>query len=89
MWFVSRPPGEGIRTEGPLIRGARCVPVYILCEEKKGEEYDSRLLPFYEVLKDPRGLTEEEKRDLKRLEEHVWKKILLPRDPGGIVQAEA
>ena len=26
---------------------------------------------------------------LKRLEEHVWKKILLPRDPGGIVQAEA
>ena len=62
--------------------------MYILCEEKEGEEYDCRLLPFYEVLKDPQGLTKEEKRDLKRLEETVWKKILLPRDPGGIVQTE-
>ena len=34
------------------------------CEEKEGEEYDCRLLPFYEVLKDPRGLTEEEKKNL-------------------------
>ena len=75
--------------ERTLLHGLKVLPVYILCEEKEGEEYDCRLLPFYEVLKDPRGLTEEEKRDLKRLEEHVWKKILLPRDPGGIIQAEA
>lgn len=71
-----------------LIHGLKVLPVYILCEEKEGEEYDCRLLPFYEVLKDPQGLTKEEKRDLKRLEEIVWKKILLPRDPGGIVQTE-
>lgn len=68
------------------LTGLKVLPVYILCQELEGERYDCRLLPFQAVLEDGRwGLTPEERRDLPRLEQKVWKQILLPREPGDMV----
>lgn len=59
----------------------RVLPVYILCQEKEGEEYDCRLLPFRDVIQNEQwGLTDEERADLPRLENTVLKRILMPRN---------
>ena len=66
----------------------RVKPVYIRCQELENGRYDCRLLPFRQVLDNPdrSGLTPEERRDLPRLEETVWRKILMPREPGDIIE---
>ena len=66
----------------------RVKPVYIRCRELEEDRYDCRLLPFRQVLDDPEGcgLTPEERRDLPRLERTVWRKILMPREPGDIIE---
>lgn len=66
----------------------RVKPVYIRCRELEEDRYDCRLLPFRQVLDDPEGcgLTPEEQRDLPRLERTVWRKILMPREPGDIIE---
>lgn len=66
----------------------KVLPVYISCQELEGGRYDCRLLPFAQVLSDrtlQERLTEEERRDLPRLEQEVWKKILLPQEFGKIL----
>lgn len=66
----------------------RVKPVYIRCQELEGDRYDCRLLPFRRVLDAPDsfGLTPEEWQDLPRLEKTVWRKILMPREPGDIIE---
>ena len=66
----------------------RVKPVYICCQELEEDRYDCRLLPFYQVLATPDrfGLTPEERRDLPRLERTVWSNILMPREPGDIIE---
>lgn len=67
----------------------RVKPVYICCRELENDRYDCRLLPFRQVLDAPDrfGLTPEEQRDLPRLERTVWRKILMPREPGDMIEA--
>lgn len=63
-------------------------PVYILCQELEGDRYDCRLLPFFEVLYDKENryrLTDEERKDLPRLEQIVWRQILMPQNPGDLI----
>lgn len=81
---------KGIRGDGTAdvcIAGLKVKPVYILCRELENNRYDCRLLPFYEVVScgGACGLTKEERKDLSRLKEQVWERILMPRDPGDII----
>ena len=75
-------------TSAVCLEALKVKPVYILCRELENDRYDCRLLPFFDVLADTAGsfgLTDAERAGLPRLEETVWKSILLPEDPGDIV----
>ncbi len=68
------------------------LPVYILAEEKSEDEYDCRLLRFYNVLADTKGgapyrygLDDGERKDAPRLYNKVWKQILMPEKTDHLV----
>ena len=78
------------------ITNLKVLPIYILCQELPSGRYHCRLVPFSRVLEDNHkgapfqyGLTAEERSDLPRLENTVWKRILLPRKPGNILWNES
>ena len=78
------------------ITNLKVLPIYILCQELPSGRYHCRLVPFSRVLEDNHkgapfqyGLTAEERADLPRLENTVWKRILLPRKPGNILWNES
>jgi poly-gamma-glutamate synthesis protein (capsule biosynthesis protein) len=63
-----------------FISGLDVMPVYILVEDKPDNTCDCRLLPFEKVLAcgGNCGLSKEERKDLRRLEERIWRGILMP-----------
>lgn len=79
---------DGNGNDQVFVEHLQVKPVYILCQELEDSRYDCRLVPFYEVLQDREGrfgLTPEERDDLPRLEQVVWKQILMPEQTNGLI----
>lgn len=60
------------------------LPIYIMTAEMPDGSFDCRLLKLKSVLNDSAheyALTEQEREDLPRLYEHLWKKLIMPAKP--------